>query len=416
MLNSPVSRRSSSAWSSPRLSGANDNSRLRLVPPMGRGAPSRIVRLNPYLGAVGIALGVLDFYLNNKPESWGNLGAWSLVAEAPIKSPLYTLDYGKGGANSVVNSPSLISATLAGTTGQATTFVGDPWAGVLNTHRTVIIGRTREINGTSRMQCQLCFSRPNQGAFVKPVFQPAHPAVALPPNPAITRRVTENPMNAKPDEAPAFTRPIPWSALPNTAPSTGREASYGEPDLKPLPSAPYAPSKVPNEWSVSISHAPQGQAVPSAPKTHTMAPPRSKPPKRENEVKHKLPTSAIKILKAVSAVTEAIDFVDALYKALPSEYRPRYRNTMHEKRVTTPTERMEAVIKNAEKIDIYDAIDNLVENQIEDYVFGKVGQAAGEASKQVGLNYGMGFNTINRQFQKSWYQLRDGAKISVYGG
>ena len=89
---------------------------------------------------------------------------------------------------------------------------------------------------------------------------------------------------------------------------------------------------------------------------------------------------------------------------------------MHEKRVTTPTERMEAVIKNAEKIDIYDAIDNLVENQIEDYVFGKVGQAAGEASKQVGLNYGLGFNTINRQFQKSWYQLRDGAKISVYGG
>ena len=69
---------------------------------------------------------------------------------------------------------------------------------------------------------------------------------------------------------------------------------------------------------MSVTNSPLGQATQSAPKTHNLRPPESKPPKNEKEVKHKLPTAAIQILKAVNAVSEAIDLVDALYKALPS--------------------------------------------------------------------------------------------------
>jgi len=251
------------------------------------------------------------------------------------------------------------------------------------------------------------------------VYRPASPAIALPPNPAITVQVTLNPMNAKPDQAPAFTRPIPWSALPaaGAQPTTGHEAAY-KPQLDPFaePTAPYYPSQVPNEWSTSVTFSPQGRGAQSAPKTHNLRPPNSKPPKNEKEAKHKLPTAAIGILKAVNALTEGIDFVDALYKALPSEYRPRYRNTKHEMKSTNPLQRMEAVIKHGDKIDISDAINNLVENQIEDYVFGKIGKATGQVSKEAGLNYGMGLNTIQRKFSKSVYEYNRGQKLSVYGG
>lgn len=418
MLNSPVSRRSQPSIGRPRLSGVNDNQRLRIVPPSGRGALGRVPSINRYLGAVGLALTALNYLQNFKPESWENLGDWSLYCETPsiLIDPTYNGGYGRGSPTSVVNNSVIFNNVTAGTKGQATDYVGDPWAGVFTNHRSVALGRTKVVGSSYRMQYQQGFTRPNQGAFVKPVLAPAKLVIALPSNPPITKHVTENPMNAKPGEAPAFTRPIPWEALPNTAPSTGREASYGEPDLYPVPSVPFYPAKVPNDWSISIQDAPAGVGAASAPKTHTMRPPRGKPPKNEKEVKHKLPTAAVALLKAVSAVTEAVDFVDALYKALPAEFRPKYRNTKHEKKVTTPLERMEAVYKNAEKIDIYNAIDNLVENQIEDYAFGKLGQAGGEVSKRLGSGYGMGVNTINRKLQKSWYAAGSGPKVSVYGG
>jgi len=79
-------------------------------------------------------------------------------------------------------------------------------------------------------------------------------------------------------------------------------------------------------------------------------------------------------------------------------------------------QRMEAVIKHGDKIDISDAINNLVDNQIEDYVFGKIGKATGQVSKEAGLNYGMGLNTIQRKFSKSVYEYNRGQKLSVYGG
>ena len=77
---------------------------------------------------------------------------------------------------------------------------------------------------------------------------------------------------------------------------------------------------------------------------------------------------------------------------------------------------MEAVIKNADKIDIYDAIDNLVENQIEDFAYGKIGQVGGAISQQIGSSYGMGVNTINRKLSKSVYDAERSRKPPVVSG
>ena len=81
MLNKPVSRRAQPSVGIPRLSGVNDNQRLRLVTPTGQGLPGRAIKLNQALGVVGLALTALYWFQNKKPDSWDNLGAWVQYCE-----------------------------------------------------------------------------------------------------------------------------------------------------------------------------------------------------------------------------------------------------------------------------------------------------------------------------------------------
>ena len=418
MLNKPISRRSLPQGVPNRLSDiANDNRRLRLVAPVARELPGRLTRLNPYIGAITVALTLYDYFSNSVPEGWNDLGPWTKYATIPpgFINPLRSVQWCRGSRSTTPNNTTIAGFVNAGLDNQATTDIGDPWAGVLTTSRSVGLGMTDGTGAGARMQYREAYTRPAAGAFTKPTYRPAQAAIVLSPNPAITWRITANPANAKPDQAPAFARPIPWKVLPKLEPQPNRDVSYGNPEIEdfPVPDAPYYPSTVPNDWSVSIDDIPAGQAGQSAPKTHDLTTPSSRPPKREKEVKHKLPTAAVHILKAVSAVTEGLDFVDALYEALPSEYRPRYRKTKHEKLNVTPHEKVKALLEHGENIGIYDAISNLVSNQIEDYTFGKLGQLGGEISRRIGSPYGMGVNTINRKIQKSYYDAANASKARV---
>jgi len=76
---------------------------------------------------------------------------------------------------------------------------------------------------------------------------------------------------------------------------------------------------------------------------------------------------------------------------------------------------MKSLWKNADKIDISDAIENLIANQIEDFVYGKIGQIGGKNSELLGRQYGFGQNTIQRNLSKSWYDYETRASNVVAG-
>lgn len=421
MLNRPVSRRAPASSPGGGLSvPANDNSRLRLVRQPARGRlpfAGRVLRLNPYIGLAYLAW---EIYRNQQPEGWDNLGDWVKYCTTASPNPLAYGPYARGSQTSVANSGAIQSLVVGGLSNQAYAAgsFGDPWNGLATTARSIAIGKTHDFLGVplSRMQYQEGYTRPNQGAFVKPTYRPAQAAMTLPQSTPATRVISINPANAKPGEAPAFPAPIPLSVLPNLKPSDNpnREAEYEAEPSSPWQTRPSPyPVSVPNDWAVSITQP--GAAPQSAPQSHTMSPPRKREPRDEKERKTKLSPALSVVLKAVSAVTEGVDFIDALYDALPEQYRPRYRNTGYEKRVTTPQERMKALWENADKIDIDLALQNLVAEHIEDTIYGKIGKVGGEISRRLGRPYGFGMNTTQRNFSKDFYDASEKLYNRVYG-
>lgn len=415
MLNTTITRRSGLAGGALRLSeAANQNSRLLLLRQPVRGRLSlakRVVRLNPYLAAGLIAYEILSAA---QEETWAPLGGWTKTLTTIAPNPFYY-----GGKVSVSRTTTYPAAALtrsfvtSGLGNQAYTGTpGDPWALVTSAHRTFVMGKTGDSFGVplSRMQMQELWERPVAGAFTKPLPVPAKAPVALPVASPQTWPITWNASNAKPGEAPAFPAAIPFSILPrlNPAANPNRQVRY---DVEGAPHFLSSMRDVPNDWSVSIG--PRG-APNTAPGSHTMQPP-SKAPPQLKERKVRMSQTAGSVLKMVSELTEAVDFIDALYKALPDSAKPRYRGTKYVRRVVSPHEKARALFDNFEDLDISDAIYNLIANEIEDQIYGRVGRVGGAISQRLGNPYGVGVNTIQRQFGKDFYDVERQMKNHVDG-
>jgi len=205
--------------------------------------------------------------------------------------------------------------------------------------------------------------------------------------------VTMDAALVKPGQAPALAPPVPL-ALNKYWKAPNRVVSYGP---RPLPIG-----QVPNDWSVSISPKPNPKP---APHVHTLAPPGALgPPGRpkDRETKRKMSPMQAAAIKAVSSVTEGLDLLNALYDSLPPQYRPRYRNTSHEKLSLTPTEKMRALIDNADHIDMAALAKNVVMENVEDQIYGRIGQVGGQISRRLGIPYGGGLSPISRRFYDSF--------------
>lgn len=117
-----------------------------------------------------------------------------------------------------------------------------------------------------------------------------------------------------------------------------------------------------------------GAGVKTGPATHSSKP----PPPGEVERKVAIKSKAVRIVtNIVNGVTESLDVINSLWDALPKQYQTRKRGER-----TTPQQKTADLIKHYEQIDINAAIYNIGVNQIEDYVFGRAGQALGKASKK----------------------------------
>lgn len=81
-------------------------------------------------------------------------------------------------------------------------------------------------------------------------------------------------------------------------------------------------------------------------------------------------------------VTESMDFLGALYKALPWCVRPPG--------YVSPAKMAETLYKNWEYLDLREAMANLVKNQVGDAVIGKLQGVLGKQSGKMGLQYSIG--------------------------
>jgi len=380
----------------PRRSGANDNRRQRIRVPTNLGRLGRYgrtaLRLNPYLRLAGDALNILEFLSAGQEEGFQNVGAWSKYAQCNSPDITYTGAMGRGGMSAAVMSVTLGNLASGCLVGQATNDVGDPWQDVTSSRYSVTFGKTKIIAGSPRMQIQEAWSRPNPSTFTRPDYVLAKAAVVLvPPLPQFWP-VTANPNLAPPLLAPALAPPVPYRFIPSWK-HPNRQTSNGVSQTNP--------STVPNDWSVSISASPSSKpAAGHAPTTHSVQPPRGG---KEKEQKVKMTRGMVNALQAINAVTEANDFINSLYKALPAQYRPRYKQTEYEKLVLRPDQKALAILKHVDKINWDDAIKFLIENEIEDRFYGSLGRAGGEISKRIGSSYGGGINTLNRLTAKSSY-------------
>jgi len=427
MITSQVRRRTTSRpgghnFSPRRLSDvANQNDRLislRKPPVQVRRIPklNRVLKLSPYLKPCLDLLDNPELLQKNVPEHWENLGAWTLYAECGTRHPLYTGPYGKDGSSFQSNASSIRDLTKSGLTGQGTSYVGNPWAGVATYVCSVAIGKTTQIGGSYRMQLQEAYTRPSSGAFEKPYLVEASnfslPQIA--PNPKLWP-LTADPGLSPPNSAPPFAPPVPYRLSPRWS-HPNRVARYdlhNRPQERPFLEMPWI---VPNDWSIAVearsrpftrkdlskeSKRNPARGLGKAPRNHSMTKPR--PRDRVKESKVKMPAILVSALKLYGQATEVGDFVDCLYDALPKAFRPRYKDTRYEKRKVSFYEKVEALILHGDKINIPLALFNLGANQIEDKYYGTVGRLGSDVSIRQGLNYGAGLNSLGSRLRKYNY-------------
>ena len=92
---------------------------------------------------------------------------------------------------------------------------------------------------------------------------------------------------------------------------------------------------------------------------------------REKEVKAKIPALLSVARGGVGAVTEALEVLDVLYRALPSSAKPRYAGTRFAAKNPSPAEKARAVFNNWSKLDASSALLGYLQNQLEDVIIGR---------------------------------------------
>lgn len=132
---------------------------------------------------------------------------------------------------------------------------------------------------------------------------------------------------------------------------------------------------------------PPMEASPHRPRWRKVDPPRSqkhrdeRPPERTKERKVQLSGAARVALRVGYAMTEYVDFVEALYDALPYRFREQARREAREAgEKVGPHRKMQMVFLHFDDLDVSQAVFNILENAVEDLI---VGGASGFTSRRL---------------------------------
>lgn len=197
----------------------------------------------------------------------------------------------------------------------------------------------------------------------------------------------------KPAPAP---RPIPHDAIPHRAPSGFPQGSVWGNSVPGtnLPNPGSAPTT-----TVEVGSGAEPGSVTQSRPGHEYRPPRA----REKERKFAATVTNVlgpTVERIISGVTEAADFVDALYDALPQAdkvhfwyKKPGWKQSHYVvKNSLTPQQKAAQLYKVIGKQSgqwFSDALQNLVMNEIEDRVIGRISRGASGLNREVGRDIGI---------------------------
>lgn len=156
--------------------------------------------------------------------------------------------------------------------------------------------------------------------------------------------------------------PLPYRDLPSRGhnPYRVHQSEFGY-DLPPEPELPETPTPP----AIEIYPSPGGRPSPE----HNFA----RPPKRTKERKFKLALNNGSVIgRIVGATGEAADFVNALWWALPKSVRTKGRPPLQQKALD--------VYRHFSELDMEQALKNLVVNEIQDRVIGRIGRAVAKVN------------------------------------
>lgn len=186
-----------------------------------------------------------------------------------------------------------------------------------------------------------------------------------------------------PEYVAPFTRPYFFPAeFPRTSP---RQHPWLNPTVNPIgaPMPARAPSAPPYKALPHMPQLPWRQTGPRpAPRLASSPLPRPPGPGVKERKFAISKIGGLNLVRFIGAVTESADLGNALYDALPDRYKLPPHSLFRDK--------MLQLYKHFDKVNVLDAIDNIIHNEIEDRAFGAAGRAGGTAGHNLGLSYGFG--------------------------
>lgn len=107
--------------------------------------------------------------------------------------------------------------------------------------------------------------------------------------------------------------------------------------------------------------------------------PQGRNPTKERKVKSKVPNLVQVIQKAGHAYGEVDDAISAIHDALPKEYQAKRKR---------PDYMLKALYRHWDKLDVNQAIVNLLANHVEDAIVGRISGGAKEYASKHGITLG----------------------------
>lgn len=350
---------------------------------LGRG----LARAVPFLGTLLLAKDALELYNVSKVI----MGGWTLTRACTSGFPpwIYRTNvtgsdfYCGYGYTKLGTDPSNLSTPVPAGVNDITMFdKGEPYIG---SYRWARIGNSyhRSVDTSPELAPHV-----GTGPQAFPVGLPFATPAGLPLSP-----LTGTP------------RPKPWgeampgvgeqpSADPETEPAPQSKPIWEIPPLRfPVVLVPGVTPGMPPEVLPPPSPNVQEVVIPS-PGTGTVQNPRvqsrpatnherkNRPPrKHEKEKKIHVRTVAGGAWAIINMFTEGLDFLDVVWEALPKKDRTKGR--------PTPYDKARDIYDHFDQIDIAKAIENYINNQIEDYVYGMIGKQVAKAQGVIGSPTGL---------------------------
>lgn len=364
--------------------GGGGGTRVPPTPPRLPAKTRKLYRTLPWLRLAELLIEMPTWSMDpGQPPSW-KLNGWTKVAECAFPLPPISADRGRlNGYGDPSRSP-IPGYASACTGGQAS--VTD-WYSPIPSDATSIgyLVHTHYFGNpgywTRRFQVQVAFTRPGTGPAIAPEYLPAlqpqpqfHPAPVVPTY--IPALAPEAIPIGKPVPEPA---PLPWRAIPLRVPNPLRSPVEQTQRGYQLPPRPELPTRDPAPIVIT---GPKPWPDPG----HEWAPPRVRTKERKMNI-YMSPGSVP--ARLIGWGTEALDALGALYDALLSSplMVEKYGKAALERmrrNDATPQEKAARIYYNFERMDLTQAVKNLITNEVQDRIIGAIGRRTAKANQDFG--------------------------------